>query len=701
MHMHSRLNVVLFLLFSSTAAAAAPADTARQLKLLPAPKKVELREGRFAVLPGTRILIGAAHFREDRVAAEMLVEEIREQGGPKLSIELNQAPPSGAGTIVLGRLEDSGVRALVKSDGSVAREDVGDQGYLLIATKSHIVVAAATGQGLFYGVQTLRQLLRPAGKSLICPAVSIQDWPSMRWRGMQDDISRGPIPTLDYMKKQIRTLAAYKVNLFALYMENVFDYQSQPLLGPKEGAFTPAELKELVSYAQKHYVTILPEQQSFGHLHNVLKYDLYSDLGETLHGQVLSPANEKSYELIGTLFGELAPVFPGPFLHIGADETFELGRGQTKTRAEQVGLGRVYLDHLQRVWEILKPYHKRLIFWGDVAVDYPQLLTTLPKDMIAMPWNYEARASFEDILIPFKNAGLDIIVAPGASNWSLIWPNFGVGLVNIRNFVRDGQKYGALGMLNTTWNDDGEALMEMCWPALVFGAAAGWQPGESSIADFKQSYDWAFYRNPESTFSEAMDELDEAHTLLTGVGAGDAGNGLFWANPFTERGAQRLQKAAPAARKLRLAAEQALSSLYRNRGKARTHGETVDAMILAAWRLDTLGMKIEFTEEMNRYYWESYLHPENRELVLNNFDEITGNARLEDLRDAMMRLRAMQEKAWQKEYRPCWMGNVLLRYDRMAGLLESTIQAVNDAAQQYQEQKTLPVPQALGFFLKP
>ena len=112
---------------------------------------------------------------------------------------------------------------------------------MIRVTDSGVLVAGRTAQGLFYGVQTLRQLLRAEGKTLCCPAVSIRDWPSMEWRGVQDDISRGPIPTLDYLKMQIRTLAEYKINLFGFNMEHVFDFQTQPLVAPKEAALTPPE----------------------------------------------------------------------------------------------------------------------------------------------------------------------------------------------------------------------------------------------------------------------------------------------------------------------------------------------------------------------------------------------------------------------------------------------------------------------------
>jgi N-acetyl-beta-hexosaminidase len=84
------------------------------------------------------------------------------------------------GTIVLARLQDSRVRRFLARNGLKADEMVGEDGYLLFSDKTHLIVAAKTGQGLFYGVQTLRQLLRPAGKGLICPAVGIRDWPSQQ-----------------------------------------------------------------------------------------------------------------------------------------------------------------------------------------------------------------------------------------------------------------------------------------------------------------------------------------------------------------------------------------------------------------------------------------------------------------------------------------------------------------------------------------
>jgi hexosaminidase len=690
------------LIFLVALVAAETPRSADQLELIPAPKEVQMHTGRFRVRPTTRILVEFGHQAEDRIAAETLAEEIHDQSGLRISIrgeksEAKQEPRA----IVLARLQDERVRKFLASKGLKANS-IGDQGYLLFSDASHLIVAANSGQGLFYGVQTLRQLLRADGHGLTCPAVSIRDWPSMEWRGVQDDISRGPIPTEDFMKHQIRTLAAYKVNLFGLYMEQVFDFASQPLVAPKEAALTPQEINALVDYAKQLYVTILPEQQTFGHLHHMLKYEIYSDVAERPHGHVLTPTKQQSYDIIKAMYADLVPLFPGPFLHVGGDETFELGRGQTAARAREIGLGRVYLEHMQKVSGVLEPYHKQLMFWGDIAVKYPQLLSILPKDMIAVPWDYDAKPNFDGIIKPYRDAGLRVVVAPGANNWSQVWPNLDVAFVNIRNFVRDGQKLGAVGMLNTTWNDDGESLYGMAWPALIFGAAAGWQSAESDIDQFKDSYDWAFYRNSDTTFRDALENLDRGHEALAKVNVDTETDDLFWVDPFTPEGAQLMQKIMPAARDMRLGAENALQALYRSSAKAHANQATLADMTLSAWRWDALGMKIQFTQEISNFYWDAFQNQTDAQRVGNDLEEITAtNARLEDLRDATTRLSQMYREAWLREYNPFWLENVLVRYDTLAREFQTKIVLVRQARRQYDATKTLTPPQDLGFYLQP
>jgi hypothetical protein len=268
--------------------------------------------------------------------------------------------------------------------------------------------------------------------------------------------------------------------------------------------------------------------------------------------------------------------------------------------------------------------------------------------------------------------------------------------------VRDGQKLGAMGVLNTTWNDDGESIYGMAWPTLIFGAAAGWQAGESNIDQFKDAYDWAFYRNGDATFRDTLNNLDAGHSALKKINIDTETDDLFWIDPFTPEGAGMMEKVAAAAPEMRLGAEHTIESLYRNHAKARANQATLADMTLGAWRWDTLGMKAEFTQEINKFYWDAFQNQTDADRVGNDLEEITAiNARLEDLRDGTMRLKEMYREAWLKEYNPYWLDNVLVRYDTLAREFQKKIVDVRQARRQYETTKTLIEPQQLGFYLRP
>lgn len=195
--------VVSSIVFCAGALLARDSGSGTQLKLVPTPKEVQLREGGFEVGPRTKIFVLLGHQSEDRIAAETLAEEVADQSGLRLDIQgMKAAGKAEGGAIVLARLQDARVRRFLARNGLKADELVGEDGYLLFSDKSHLIVAANTGEGLFYGVQTLRQLLRPEGKGLICPAVGIRDWPTLRARPVQDDVSRGTPP--EFLKNMFR-----------------------------------------------------------------------------------------------------------------------------------------------------------------------------------------------------------------------------------------------------------------------------------------------------------------------------------------------------------------------------------------------------------------------------------------------------------------------------------------------------------------
>ena len=679
------------------------AAQAADLQLIPQPREVKLTGGQaFRVTQHTRIAVDEK-FGRDFQGAAMLAEEIERWTGWKLRISDAREMPGGSDIIYIGdAIGDARLREALGASGLTMQNGLDAQGYAISADSHRILVGGASEQGAFYGVQTLRQLLRPDAKGgLACVGVAIRDWPAMKWRGVSIDISRGPIPTLGFMEQQIRVLAGYKLNMYALYMEDVFRVAGNQIFAPPD-ALTPEEIKELVAYAAKYYVTIVPELETFGHVHNILRYDLYSDLAEIPHGSVLTPTEPGTYDLLGKLIGEMAPLFSGPFFHIGADETFELGQGKTKQLIAEKGLGPVYLAHIAKVGEMLKPFHKQTMFWADIAEKFPQLLPTLPKDLIAVVWTYDDAPSYDDRLKPFQDAGLPLFVSPGITSWRRVYPDFNYSFVNIRNLTRDGQKYGALGMLNTDWKDMGEELGGMDWPGFVWGAACAWQPGESSTEQFLDSYDWAFYRNTDHTFEGILNHLAAANTLLDGVRLEGAHVSYFWADPFSEAGAQYAETAAPVLHEMRVGAESAWEALLDNRAKARANADTLDDLIFAAQRLDFLGMKLEYTQEMSAAYWDAYMNMSSAHNEYGNLEVISSiNGELQDLREKLTQLRGEYVQRWRAENNETWLANVLVRYDTLEKSVQEKMNAIVALEGDFSGVKVLPPPETLGFYYRP
>ena len=203
---------------------------------------------------------------------------------------------------------------------------------------------------------------------------TLRDWPAMAHRGLSDDWSRGPLPNMDFLKREIRTLAAYKYNIFSPYFEHTFAYASTPVAAFPDGAMTPDQARELVDYAAKYHITVIPEQESFGHLHHVLKFEQYSPLGETPHGSVLAPAMRARFPKSASGSANLLKCFPRLTRISAPMRLSNWALAGHATRCSKQGLGKVYLDFLARIHAQLEPYHKRLLFWGDIAVNSPELV---------------------------------------------------------------------------------------------------------------------------------------------------------------------------------------------------------------------------------------------------------------------------------------------------------------------------------------
>jgi hexosaminidase len=690
-----RLTLLAFVLVSSfTFADGQQTRESSRVSVIPQPREITGTGEVFRLDRNAHLTLADPRSVEDRFAASDFVEDVKQTAGVSLKINRSR----GRRTILIGMLSLPVIAKALQSATVTMPASLNDEGYMLSVGPEIVVVAGASAAGVFYGLQTLKQLVRGNKADAYIQGVRIVDWPAMRWRGVSDDISRGPVPTVEYIKRQLRTFAAYKLNMHSFYMEHTFASKAHPLIGPEGGSLTPDEIRELVAYARSYHIEIVPEQQTFGHLHKALRFEKYNPLAETPYGDVLSPQQEGTYKLIADWYRELNELFPGKFFHIGEDETFELGEGQSREAARVKGVGAVYFEHLNRVRDLLKQYDRKLIFWGDIALNHPDLIGNIPKEMIVANWDYGPKDDYTNRIKPFKDAGLEQFVCPGVWGWNQIFPNVDASSKNIINFVRDGQAAGAMGMLNTTWDDDGESLFEMTWYGIVLGAAASWQPQAVDQKKFDSDFDWSFFRNDGDQFVSAIHALGSVNTVA-GFGTSDD---AFWRDPFTANYQNGARANAEKIRQIRLQVEAAEETLLRNGQRAMRNRSMISSMLFAARRFDHLGRRAETVEKLSREYWDAYLNLGDRTKVrrLRRYASPIYN-QLREMAEELSILKTSYREQWLAENRPYWLDSVLARYDQAIAIWLAKSRAVEEAMRAYDGTSILPNPEEFGLGPRP
>jgi hexosaminidase len=350
--------------------------------LVPQPRELQTAAEVFRVLPTTRIVV-AADSPEDRFAATRLQEELKLV--TRASFPIVSAAHGGAGTIVLGRIENPTIHRLLLNH-HLETTDLRSGGYVLDVQPGEVLVAGRDAAGLFYGVQTLRQLVVGKDRRAEILGARIRDWPSMLYRGTQVDLSRGPVLKLEYLKRIVRTIAEFKMNQLNLYMEDAFPLEGHPLVGVLDDTLSRSDFKELVAYAVPYHVEIIPATEGCGHLHKVLRFEQYSGMAEVPRGNDLAADDSSADKFLEQFYGQVDSVFTSPLYNIGCDETHELGAGRSAERVQKAGYADVYAQSVNRAYNLVRGYHKQAIFWGDMAVAHPEVIPKLPKDLIVATW---------------------------------------------------------------------------------------------------------------------------------------------------------------------------------------------------------------------------------------------------------------------------------------------------------------------------
>jgi hypothetical protein len=257
--------------------------------ILPQPRKVIYGKSQLA-LKGLTIGFASKPGAEDRFAAQELSGILSKITSTKILVK--ESPITGPSIIFqrTGDLDPLPVSG--EKTGPDSRES-----YKIRVTTNDVRITAPSSAGLFYGVQTLRQIIEGYGDKAIIPEVEIEDWPSLVYRGFMMDMSHSQLPKIDEIKQQIDFLSRWKANQYFFYSEASIELEGYPLL-MANARYTKEQVKEVIEYAKARHIDVIPNLELYGHLHDLFRLEHYSDMSVIPHGGEFKPNDPRIKPLI-------------------------------------------------------------------------------------------------------------------------------------------------------------------------------------------------------------------------------------------------------------------------------------------------------------------------------------------------------------------------------------------------------------------
>jgi hexosaminidase len=383
------------------------------------------------------------------------------------------------------------------------KSELKQQGYRLHSSAGKISIDAHDEAGLFYGVQTLIQLIQKTNSRIIVRGMTIIDWPDIPMRAIHYDTKhfqeRG-----EYVKNFIRTLSQYKINTFIWEWEDKFAYQSHPEIGAP-GAFTKEEMQEFTRYAQQYHIQIVPLVQGLGHVSFILKHPQNKHLREIpSNNWGFCPLREGTYELMFDLLKEAIEATPGSeYIHIGCDETYVLGKGVEcgcRERMEKEGIYALRQVYINRVAEQMKKWKRIPIAWDG---GYDPREKVLPAKGLMTPGGYDPLVNNMDAI---KKGYPLYFYDPNPGIEHLFLPYFYREYFDKQIESHLEQSYRELttaaltgdyqGMISTSWNCSG--VHNQIWMLRYITAAEySWSSKAPDLQEFEDKY-FVNYYGPES-----------------------------------------------------------------------------------------------------------------------------------------------------------------------------------------------------------
>ncbi|MCK4344351.1 MAG: beta-N-acetylhexosaminidase [Bacteroidales bacterium] len=475
------------------------------IHVIPYPQQVTLEGEDFTFNNQLTIVLDQDFSAIDQFTADELIKDLKREW----NIDAKITDIRGDNSIILTRHN--------------APEMLGGQGYQITTGKDELVIKANGEDGLFYGTQTLLQIIQKARDGYKVPGLGILDWPDIQKRAVHYDTKHHQ-DKKSYVKSFIKDLARYKINILVWEWEDKFAYPSHPEIGAP-GAFTLKEMQELTRYAQQYHIQIVPLVQGLGHVSFILKWPQHKHLREIeASNWEFCPLNEGSYDLLFDLWDDAIEATPGSeYIHIGSDETYELGTCERcKVKAEEIGKSGLYFLFINRAAEHLQALGRKVMCWASPMgweeskspakgiKPIKGLVFTESYNYNTPDFNYvkEAKTLGYETFAYDPNPGIEQLFLPFfyriRNNKKVIG-----SLENSYNLLTSAAISGVFdGMINTSWDDAG--LHNQLWMlSFVTSAGYSWNGSKPDLAEFTGSFFKNYYGNSAVNMEELFYLLNE------------------------------------------------------------------------------------------------------------------------------------------------------------------------------------------------
>lgn len=449
---------------------------------------------------------------------------------------------------VLGEILDRLPRTKKKGKGVVlvlSGKDVpaSAEGYVLKIGSDGVTITARGSAGLFYGCQTLEQLLEDSRDfNREIPALKITDYPRLAYRAVHFD-TKHHLDRMEYYYAEIDKLARYKVNAVIWEIEDKLRYTRRPEVG-SPNAISKQEMKALCRYAYDRNIDISPLVQGLGHAGFVLKH--HWELRENPSSDwEFCPADPRTYEVQFDLYRDALEAMPyGKYLHVGGDEITAIGIDE-RCKATGKNAFELQMMWLKRVCGFAVENGRVPIFWDDMPLKYAgvwgviqsnlsgeelekkwnpekldKAIDLFPKECVYMRWNYgdATKPAHIQLLNWYRDKGLKVMGATAAAAGdSPFLPREESRIGYIRGFSQLVAENQLEGILATAW-DDGSPHAETVWRGFVAQGEYGWNPEGRSVPEFKAAHgqrEFGFL--PADSSMSFLDELEKAAFFFDGA----------------------------------------------------------------------------------------------------------------------------------------------------------------------------------------